>query len=776
MRPRVGATARFHGGFHFPVFVRGGLVRATGGAVCLGACADIRRPRDQDHISPPGDTAPPSVLREALAGLVVGFDNFGRAIALVTLIFTGGLAAGTALATSVFLLAGAVGTLSLILRRDFVGPVFSSVQNAPVAILMPVILAVAAMPGSDSERVATVFAVLGGTAVLTGIAMIAVAQFNLGRIVRLMPFPVAAGYLAASGALLIVSAADLVCAGPGWLGSALQSGGAGLLPAGLTLGLAALLGLVSTRWRGFGLVATLIVALGGFFAALAVFGLSLDDVRALGLLPAMTGPQTAIAVPFLPLSLADIQLGVLWDAGPLIGTVALIGMFSTLLNVTGAELAVRRDIDTRGELLRCGGVNVATGLFGGTVSFISASNTTSAVLLGAHGRLPGMIAIAGLTVAAVFSGRILPFVPPFASAALLIFFGGSILWRWLVATRRVQSPLEWLVTLAIVVASLSVGMVMAVALGIVLASLLFAVSYARLPMIRDATDLAVARSTVDRGPAQSRYLDAFGAEVALVRLQGFLFFGSIEQLTRKIRTLLEAPVPARQVILDFSRVSGMDASVLAALRKLDILAGSKGVFVVLAGMNPEISGEVTRAGLLDETLALSVVGDIETALEIAENALLDRMETSDATETVRSALEQLTGNREAAGHLFAAMAREEVAAGTVLVRAGDWSDDVFMLESGALSIYIAAANGADIRVRKQIPGSIVGEIAAYAGLPRTANVEADTDSVVYRMSEARLAEIRAHRPDLAAGWHRAMAAALAEKLDRTNKLLGQQIP
>ena len=725
---------------------------------------------------PTGIRSRPSVLREAFAGLVVGFDNFGRVIALVTLVFSGALAAGEAAATTIFLLATIVGMGSLLLRRNFVGPVFAGVQNAPVAILMPAILTVAAMPGTEDQRIATAFAVLGVTGGLTGITMIGVARFDLGRFVRLMPFPVAAGYMAASGALLVVSAASIVCKGPSCFATAGLQDRAELLTPALTLALAGGLGIVSTRWRGFGLVATLIVALAAFFALLAVFGVSVDQARSIGLLPAASAPGTPFAVPFLPLVVADIRVDILLEAAPLIGAATLIGIFSTLLNVTGVELAVRRDVDTREELIRCGSVNLAAGLFGGPVSFINASNTTSTLLLGARSRVPGLVTMTGLAVAAAFSPRIMPFVPPFASAALLIFFGGSIIWRWLGTTRQVQSRHEWLVSLAIVLASLTVGMVMAVALGIVLASLIFAVTYARLSMIREVTDLRLTRSAVDRNPSQNACLDAHGGAVSVVRLQGFLFFGSVEQLTRTIAKLLDAEKPARRVILDFSWVSQMDASALAALRKLDILAGSKGARVVLAEMNREISDEIVRAGLIDETMVLSVAETTETALEMAENALLDEIEAGEANETVRSALERMTGNPEAAAGLFAAMQREEIEAGTVLVVAGEWMGDVFMLETGSLSVYLGTNNGARIRVRKLRPGSIAGEIAAYAGLARTANVEAEADSVVYRMTAANLAEIGRCQPELAACWHYAMACELADKLDRTNKLLAQRFP
>jgi len=715
------------------------------------------------------------VARQALAGLVIGFDNIGRAVALATLVFSGTLAAGATAATTIFILTGAVGSVSFLLRRLAATPVFSNVQNTPVAILMPAVIAIAALPASDEQRIATAFAVLATTAVLGGIVLVGMARFDLGRFVRLMPFPVAAGYLAASGALLIVSATTLVCPGTQCVASAISGADPmALVPVGLALALAVYIAAVTRKWPAFGLVGAMVSALAVFYLGLAAVGLPLPEARALGLLPVPMEAGVGPALRFQPAFWSDIRFDALAGAAPLIVAAVLTGLFSTLLNVTGVELALRRDLNTRQELYRAGTINLGTGLFGSPLSFISASNTTAALELGARGQIPVMVAVAGLGVAALFARDILSFVPPFASAGLLVFFGASILWKWLVVARREQSLQEWLLSLGIVAVSLLVGMVVAAALGIVLASMIFAMNYARLPLIRYASSLRLMRSTVDRGPEHSRYLDAHGSEVAVVSLQGFLFFGSIEQLNRHIRRLLEAEQPAHTVILDFSRVSRLDASVFAALRKLDILAASKGAAVILADLNREIGEEIDRTGLLDDTSALALAASTEAALEAAENALLARTGLAEKPETVRSALERVTGEPDLAQRLFDAMAREDVPAGTLLVKQGDSSGDVFMLESGALSVLLTTPAGETIRVRKQQPGSIVGEIAAYAGMRRTANVAADIDSVVYRMTEERLAEIHAREPDLAAYWHRAMASALAEKLDRTNKLLGQR--
>ena len=85
------------------------------------------------------------VLPAALAGVVMGFDNLGRSVALASLVFAGGLAAGAPVAVALFLASGIIGTGTLLLKRFFVGPAFSVVQNTTVAILLPAIFAIAAL-------------------------------------------------------------------------------------------------------------------------------------------------------------------------------------------------------------------------------------------------------------------------------------------------------------------------------------------------------------------------------------------------------------------------------------------------------------------------------------------------------------------------------------------------------------------------------------------------------------------------------------------------------
>ena len=96
-------------------------------------------------------------------------------------------------------------------------------------------------------------------------------------------------------------------------------------------------------------------------------------------------------------------------------------------------------------------------------------------------------------------------------------------------------------------------------------------------------------------------------------------------------------------------------------------------------------------------------------------------------------------------------------------------DDVFVLESGRLSVELATPEGTRMRLRTVRPGVVVGEIAMYTGAPRTADVVAETPSVVLRLRRASIERMEAEAPELAAALHRWLARTLAERLDDTLK-------
>ena len=100
----------------------------------------------------------------------------------------------------------------------------------------------------------------------------------------------------------------------------------------------------------------------------------------------------------------------------------------------------------------------------------------------------------------------------------------------------------------------------------------------------------------------------------------------------------------------------------------------------------------------------------------------------------------------------------------MLIRQGDPPDDMFVLESGRLRVELVTPDGTRMRLSTVRSGVVVGEIALYTGAPRTADVVAETPSVVLRLSRASIERIEAEEPETAAALHRWLARMLAHRL------------
>lgn len=87
----------------------------------------------------------------------------------------------------------------------------------------------------------------------------------------------------------------------------------------------------------------------------------------------------------------------------------------------------------------------------------------------------------------------------------------------------------------------------------------------------------------------------------------------------------------------------------------------------------------------------------------------------------------------------------ELAAGDLLVRQGETSDTAFYLDDGAMLVYAESAYGAAPLATLQAP-RLIGEIGAFAGLPRTASIKAATRARLFEIERAQLLELGLESP------------------------------
>lgn len=164
--------------------------------------------------------------------------------------------------------------------------------------------------------------------------------------------------------------------------------------------------------------------------------------------------------------------------------------------------------------------------------------------------------------------------------------------------------------------------------GIVLACLNNVVQNSRRSAIRATYSGQVASSTVRRHPLQLRYLQEAGQQTYVIKLHGFLFFGTIVSVEKRIRSLLDDEAfeqqPIRFLLLDFVYVSGIDFSAAEAFVRLNRILQKRGVHMVISGLdiNSEFGQALRNVGLFSEENEVQRFEDLNSALEHCENHLL----------------------------------------------------------------------------------------------------------------------------------------------------------
>ena len=118
--------------------------------------------------------------------------------------------------------------------------------------------------------------------------------------------------------------------------------------------------------------------------------------------------------------------------------------------------------------------------------------------------------------------------------------------------------------------------------------------------------------------------------------------------------------------------------------------------------------------------------------------------------------------------MIAAGRREQVAAGTVLIREGEPVETVYAVLEGTLSVSVVAQG--DRQVARLGRGEIVGEMSFVDARPPSATVKALDDALVLAIPRPQLAAKLQDEPGFSARFYRAIALFLSHRLREMNCL------
>ncbi|KAH7022849.1 sulfate transporter family-domain-containing protein [Ilyonectria destructans] len=322
-----------------------------------------------------------------------------------------------------------------------------------------------------------------------------------------------------------------------------------------------------------------------------------------------------------------------WDAVieciPAMFALTFFGILHVPINVPALALNCGEDhADLDKELKLHGYSNFLSGCFGSIQNYLVYANTVFFMRSGGNYRLAGYMLAAATFGIMLIGPSLIGFIPVMMVGTLIFDLGFELMLEALWLPRKKLKLAEYLTVLVIVLVMGIHDFVVGIGVGILLAFVSLILQTSRVSAIRGNYSGDIVTSTVRRNPSQHHYLHEVGRQIYIVKLTGYLFFGTVVSVEEKIRGLLEestfAKQPIKFLILDLWHVTGLDYSAGEAFNTISRLLDHKAVDLVLSGVDTEsqLGRNLRAVGLGSDGIEVMMLPDLNSALESCENELL----------------------------------------------------------------------------------------------------------------------------------------------------------
>src|SRR4051794_9266072 len=449
---------------------------------------------------------------------------------------------------------------------------------------------------------------VAGITLVSGLLFLVLAVLKMGWIAQFLSRAVVTGFLFGAaidvviGELPKLTGTNTSGANPlaelwSWLGTLDD-----IHRATLVVGVVSLVVVFGLRQVAPQVPGALVLVVGGLVASWA-FDLGAHGVALVGTVP------RGLPVPQVP----DGQL--LWDNRGTVGLAAvallLIGFSQTAGDARAFAAKHRYQIDIDQESVAQAMANSASGLVQG----MPVSTSLSASSLNDHsGAKTGLASLtSGVTVlltllvlAPVFSDLPKPVLAALIIEAVVMGMIGLPEMRRMFRVQR----FDFWVAVAAIAGTLLFGVLAGVVIGIGL-SLLWLVSVAtrpHMPELGREPGTQVFRD-VDENPA-----DETDPLVAVVRLDGGLFFATAEALEDRVRDIVQGSRVLTGVVLDCEGINFVDSQGTAKLTEILELTTQAGITLRLARLKPEVRAVLERDGVIERVGPDHIHGNVDRAV------------------------------------------------------------------------------------------------------------------------------------------------------------------
>jgi sulfate permease, SulP family len=296
----------------------------------------------------------------------------------------------------------------------------------------------------------------------------------------------------------------------------------------------------------------------------------------------------------------DVSLA---DAAKLVGpafTIALLGAIESLLSAVVADGMANTRHDSNQELVGQGIANVLAPLFGGFAATGAIARTATNIRNGANSPLAGTVHALTLLMIVLLLAPYAAWIPLCTLSAILFVVAYNMSemhrFRHMVRTAPGADVAILLITFVLTVFA---DLVVAVNVGVVLASLLF--------MRRMAQAVEINEESVSNGGGDGESTLPPGTMV--YSIDGPFFFGAAEKLERTLEAVQQH---MGTLVLRLGRVPFVDATGIQALNELAHDCRRFGTRLILCKVRPNVRMKLERAGVL------ALIGEENVVTDISE--------------------------------------------------------------------------------------------------------------------------------------------------------------
>lgn len=295
-------------------------------------------------------------------------------------------------------------------------------------------------------------------------------------------------------------------------------------------------------------------------------------------------------------------------------TIAILAAVESLLSCVVADGMIGSKHRSNVELTAQGAGNIVSALFGGIPATGAIARTAANIKNGGRTPVAGMVHAVVLLVILVLLMPYAAMIPmPTIAAILFIVAYNMCGWRDIVSTVKTAPKSDIMVLLTTLVLTVVFDLVVAIAVGMVLAAILF---------MKRMADVTETRSWIDDEDETDEANDPDHISLKKIpdntrvyEINGPMFFAAAD----KFNYVLDNDNTIDVLCIRMRNVPAIDASGVTALSKIVDFCQKKGIEVVFSHVNEQPMKAIRKAGLVKKVGRDNFCGHIDAALIRAEH-------------------------------------------------------------------------------------------------------------------------------------------------------------